>query len=53
MAIEAQAMDLYLRLAANSRLEDTRRIWEELGGDEKDHLAWLGELLNQRAGGAR
>lgn len=53
MAIEAQAMDLYLRLAASSEMAETKRIWEELGGDEKEHLTWLGELLDRRAGGAR
>ncbi len=48
MMIETQALDLYLRMAADSQNELTRNILLRIGNEEKAHLALLGEYLNQR-----
>lgn len=48
MMIETQALDLYLRMAADSQNELTRKILLRIGNEEKAHLALLGEYLNQR-----
>ena len=46
MMIETQALDLYLRMAADSRNELTQKILHRIGNEEKAHLELLGEYLN-------
>lgn len=48
MMIETQALDLYLRMAADSRNQLTRNILHRIGNEEKAHLELLGKYLNQR-----
>ena len=48
MMIETQALDLYLRMAAESRNEQTRKILHRIGNEEKAHLALLGKYLDER-----
>jgi rhodanese-related sulfurtransferase/rubrerythrin len=48
MMIETQALDLYLRMAAGSRNELTRKILLRIGNEEKAHLALLGNYLNEK-----
>jgi len=48
MMIETQALDLYLRMAADSRNEQTRNILHRIGNEEKAHLDLLGKYLNER-----
>ena len=47
MMIETQALDLYLRMAAESRNEQTRKILLRIGNEEKAHLALLGKYLDE------
>ena len=47
MTLEAQALDLYLRYAQRSEDEDTKSVLHGLADEEKSHLAWLGDLLEQ------
>jgi rubrerythrin len=47
MMIETQALDLYLRMAADSRNELTRKILYRIGNEEKAHLDLLGKYLNE------
>jgi sulfur-carrier protein adenylyltransferase/sulfurtransferase len=49
MMIETQAFDLYLRMAADSRNELTRKILYRIGNEEKAHLELLGNYLNDRS----
>jgi sulfur-carrier protein adenylyltransferase/sulfurtransferase len=48
MMIETQALDLYLRMAAESRNELARKILYRIGNEEKAHLELLGKYLNDR-----
>jgi rhodanese-related sulfurtransferase len=48
MMIETQALDLYLRMAAGSQNELTRKILLRIGNEEKTHLHLLGKYLNER-----
>jgi sulfur-carrier protein adenylyltransferase/sulfurtransferase len=48
MMIETQALDLYLRMAAECRNEMTRKILNRIGNEEKAHLALLGKYLDER-----
>lgn len=48
MMIEAQALDLYLRMAAESRNEQTRRVLLRIGDEEKGHLALLGRYRDEK-----
>ncbi len=47
MMIEAQALDLYLRMAAESRNELTRKVLLRIGDEEKGHLALLGRYRDE------
>lgn len=47
MMIEAQALDLYLRMAAESRNETTRSVLLRIGDEEKAHLALLGGYMDR------
>ena len=49
MMIETQALDLYLRMAAESRNEQTRKILHRIGNEEKAHLDLLGKYLNDNS----
>jgi sulfur-carrier protein adenylyltransferase/sulfurtransferase len=49
MMIETQALDLYLRMAVDSRNELTRRILYRIGNEEKTHLELLGKYLNDKS----
>jgi sulfur-carrier protein adenylyltransferase/sulfurtransferase len=51
MMIETQALDLYLRMAAESRNELTRKILHRIGNEEKAHLALLGKYLDETGTG--
>jgi sulfur-carrier protein adenylyltransferase/sulfurtransferase len=46
MMIETQALDLYLRMAADSRNDLARKILYRIGNEEKAHLNLLGKYLN-------
>ncbi len=47
MMLEAQGLDLYLRYSQRSEDEDTKSVLHALADEEKSHLAWLGDLLEQ------
>ena len=47
MSIEAQALDLYARLAEKSEVAESRGILLELSEEEKRHLKALGALMNK------
>jgi rhodanese-related sulfurtransferase/rubrerythrin len=49
MMIETQALDLYLRMAQESRRPETREVLFQIAEEEKAHLAALGRLLESRA----
>ena len=49
MGIEAQALDLYLRAAANSASEETRQALLRIAEEERTHLRLLGDLLDETA----
>ncbi len=46
MSIEAQALDLYMRAAANSSEDEGRRMLTKMADEEKTHMALLGNLLD-------
>jgi rhodanese-related sulfurtransferase/rubrerythrin len=50
MMLETQALDLYLRFAGRCSQEQTREVLLTLAGEEKDHLASLGRLLEEKLG---
>jgi rubrerythrin len=47
MSIEAQALDLYLRVADKIENPDSRQIIEKIAREEKMHLASLGDLMEK------
>lgn len=49
MAIETQALDLYLRYSTKSEGEKTKKILYEVAEEEKGHLRHLGSLMDKRA----
>jgi len=53
MMIETQALDLYLRMAHESRRPETREVLFQIAEEEKAHLAALGRLLEDRSPGAK
>ncbi len=50
MMMEAQALDLYLRMASESKNEISKKILLKIGDEEKGHLVLLGRLFDQKAG---
>ncbi|MCE5334038.1 MAG: hypothetical protein LLG06_05565 [Desulfobacteraceae bacterium] len=52
MALELQALDLYLRMARSCTDPAAGEVFNGLGDEEKNHLHDLGELLGRRAGKA-
>jgi rubrerythrin len=49
MMIETQALDLYLRMAQESRRPETREVLFQIAEEEKAHLAALGRLMEGRS----
>ena len=52
MMIETQALDLYLRMAQESRRPESREALFQIAEEEKAHLAALGRLLEGGSSGA-
>ena len=48
MAIEAQALDLYLRMAEKERQAEARKVLFSIAEEEKAHLSALGELRDKK-----
>lgn len=46
MSIEAQALDLYTRAAANSKNERSRAMLTQIAAEEQSHLEQLGKLID-------
>ena len=51
MMVETQALDLYLRMAAECRNEATRKVLLAISEEEKGHLAMLGRYMDQEMAG--
>jgi rubrerythrin len=51
MMIETQALDLYLRMAQESRRPETREVLFKIAQEEKAHLAALGRWLENHLAG--
>lgn len=49
MMIETQALDLYLRMAAETKNEESRKILYRISNEEKTHLAALGRVMDETA----
>jgi rubrerythrin len=47
MAIEGQALDLYLRAAGQTTSTEGQKILTKIAQEEKSHLASLGELMDR------
>ncbi|MDY6854369.1 MAG: rhodanese-like domain-containing protein [Thermodesulfobacteriota bacterium] len=45
MSIEAQALDLYLRMSQKNSHSKSKKALEQLADDERDHLKALGKLI--------
>ena len=50
MTIETQALDLYIQMAHSSQDEATRKILLKIAHEEREHLAALGRLMDEKAG---
>jgi rubrerythrin len=50
MMLETQALDLYLRYWKRSEDPATKAVLLELADEEKNHLGYLGELLEKKTG---
>jgi rhodanese-related sulfurtransferase/rubrerythrin len=48
MAIEVQALDLYLRAAESSKTEETRTVLSKIAGEERQHIQKLGQYIDQQ-----
>jgi rubrerythrin len=48
LAIEAQALDLYLRAAERSPQEGTRQVLYQIADEERSHIARLSEHIDQQ-----
>jgi rubrerythrin len=48
LAIEAQALDLYLRAAQRSDQETTRQVLAQIGEEERSHIARLSSYMDQQ-----
>ena len=51
MMLETQALDLYLRMAAESKNAATQKILFEIAEEEKGHLRALGTVLDGHLAG--
>lgn len=47
LAIEAQALDLYLRAANRSDSSETRRVLQKIADEERNHINYLGNYIDQ------
>ena len=47
MGIEAQSLDLYMRLAERSSLDEVKRLFLDLADEEKQHMAFLSEVIDK------
>ncbi len=47
LAIEAQALDLYLRAADRSSSVKTRRVLQKIADEERNHIAYLGKYIDE------
>lgn len=47
LAIEAQALDLYLRAANRSDSTETRRVLQKIADEERNHINYLGNYIDQ------
>ncbi len=48
LAIEAQALDLYLRAAERSNTSETRQVLLQIGEEERNHIARLSNYIDQQ-----
>lgn len=48
LAIEAQALDLYLRAAAGSDNPEARRVLQQIAGEERSHIDHLSHFIDHR-----
>ena len=48
LAIEAQALDLYLRAAERSDMNQTRQVLLQIGEEERNHIAHLSNYIDQQ-----
>jgi rhodanese-related sulfurtransferase/rubrerythrin len=49
MMLETQAFDLYMRYSQKAKDQQSRKVLQEIGEEEKAHIASLGRLLDQIA----
>ena len=47
MGIEAQSLDLYMRLADRSPRDEVKRLFLDLADEEKQHMAFLSEVIDK------
>ena len=47
ISIEGQALDLYMRAAADSNDEEGRQMLLQMADEEKTHMTMLGDLLDE------
>jgi len=47
MGIEAQSLDLYIRLADRSTLDEVKTLFLNLADEEKQHMAFLSEVIDK------
>ena len=47
LAIEAQALDLYLRAAEKSDQEEAKKILSQIAEEERSHMVMLGDDIDQ------
>ena len=52
MMLEMQALDLFLRYLERSQDLDTKAVLMELAEQEKSHLKYLGDLIDEKTGHA-
>jgi len=50
MMIETQALDLYLRMAGESRVDSAKTVLLRIAEEEKAHLAMLARFMEEKAG---
>jgi len=48
MAIEAQALDLYMRAAADSDNSEAKKVLLQIAGEERSHIASLSHFIDNR-----
>lgn len=48
MHLEANSLDLYMKMYNELESDDTKKVFSVLVKEEKAHLAWLGNILNEK-----